>query len=199
MENIDRLAIRVLSDSIPNHKNRTFYCFAHNDINIECMAKSVKNIINDNDKIFILDNKSKMSGVSNSSIVSKQYEFFNINTNKIPYDKDSINTKIESNAVIEWAKKNNIKDLIICAPPFHILRAFMTIVSSAIDINYKINIYTLSGLVDNWRKITISHQGLNKTSFNNFIKLELDRISIYNKKGDIKNANIIWDYLMRRL
>lgn len=199
MNNINRLAIRILSDSIPNHKNRIFYCYAHNDLNIECMAKSVINNIKEGDKVYILDNKSKMSGVSKSLIVSNQYKNLNINTNKIPYENETINTKIESNAVIEWAKKNNIKDLIICAPPFHILRAFMTIVSSAIDINYKINIYAITGIVDNWRKMTISHQGLNKTSYNQFIELELDRISIYNKKGDIKNANIIWDYLMRRL
>lgn len=75
----------------------------------------------------------------------------------------------------------------------------MTIVSSLIDINSNlINIYSLPAKIDNWNNTTITHQGKNINTFNNFIEIELDRIIKYSGKKDIKKPEIIWEYIMNR-
>ena len=202
MELLTRLSIRICLDSIPLklNGNTQIYCFAHNDINIPYIANSVKkfsNIYNVN----VLKNKSYMSGVSEYKKVQELYKNKDIDTNLINYNEDWINTKIESEAVIDWLIENNVTNVIICAPVFHIVRAFMTLVSSLIDRNYdkKINVYALSGKFNDWNTETISHQGLNKTTFNNFIQIEIDRIIKYSDKGDIKSPKEIWNYIINRL
>ena len=53
-------------------------------------------------------------------------EGIGVDVSLIEYENDWINTKIESNSVLEWCIKQNIKNIIICAPIFHIVRAYMT-------------------------------------------------------------------------
>ena len=196
MTDIIKLAIRILSDFwLP--KNKIIYCFAHNDLNIRTMAMAINKNCQDYSSIYILKNNKSMSGVSNYQDVNNIYSKFDIKANFINYEHSFINTRIESEEIIKWAQKNNITELIICAPPFHILRAFMTLISASIDLNYYIKIYCLTGIVDNWRENTISHQGNSNMSFNDFIESELKRIETYTKKGDIKETNKIWEYLKK--
>jgi hypothetical protein len=195
---MDKLSIRICNDDYPQSNGRFFYCFAHNDINIEVMAKGIKNILQDKDKVYIIKNNIKCSGVSKYNDVIDIYNSFGIYPLMIDYKHDWINTRIESEEVINWTQKNEIKKLIICAPPFHLVRAFMTAASVIIENKYDISLYAIPGYVNNWRDITISHQGLNKNSFNSFIDIELERIKNYIKKGDIKSLLEIWNYIMTR-
>ena len=141
-----------------------------------------------------------MSGVSECNTVERLYNNFDIPIKFIQYENNWINTKIESIAVIDWCIENKIKNIIICAPIFHIVRAYMTMVSSQLEkeSNIDINIYAQSAPIDKWSNTTITHQGENINSFNNFIRIELDRIDEYILKGDIKCPQQIWDYMMKR-
>ena len=200
-----KLSTRILYDTIPNvitknnNNNSIVYCFAHNDLNIPLMAKKIveKNFNLPN---YILDNKYLMSGVNSCDCVKEKYAKYNLNFETIPYDENWINTKIESDAVIKWTINKRIKNIIVCAPIFHIVRAYMTIVSSLIDSDSEenINIYALPADIMNWGKKTITHQGKNINTFNNFIEIELKRIEDYTLKSDIKLPNKIWDYILFR-
>lgn len=195
---LTQLSIRILYDIIPDSlldNNTAIYCFAHNDINIPFIATTIQPFSN-RFPIYILKNIGYMSGVSDYKDVIALYNSFDISTKVIEYNDNWINTKIESNAVISWCASNNIKNLIISAPIFHIIRAYMTIVSSLSDHN--INIYAIPVKINQWSNITITHQGKNRNSFNNFIKIELERIEKYILKGDILQPNIIWDYMLKR-
>lgn len=194
---LTQLSIRILYDIIPNSllDNTVIYCFAHNDINIPFIAETIKPLSN-RFPIYILKNIGYMSGVSDYKDVFKCYNNFNVSTNLIPYNDNWINTKIESIAVINWCVTNNIKNLIICAPIFHIIRAYMTIVSSL--SHHNINIYAIPAQIKKWSNTTITHQGKNINSFNNFINIELDRIEKYILKGDILEPKSIWDYMLKR-
>lgn len=199
-----KLSTRILCDNIPEsvllYSKTIIYCFAHNDINLPLITKSVFELKKKyNIPCYILNNKEFMSGVSKYDEVKDYYLKNNINVLPISYNNNWINTKIESDAVIDWCIDKNIKNIIICAPVFHITRAYMTIVSSLIDINRNlINIYSLPAKIDDWKNTTITHQGKNINSFNNFIEVELDRIIQYSEKKDIKKPEIIWEYIMNR-
>ena len=196
MKELANISIKIFSNIVPDNIEH-IYCFAHNIINISCMAKSINNYNYNN--IYLLNNKKSMSGVLSYNDVSAHYNKYNINTSSIPYNEchTSINTRIECEAIVDWIQNNNIKQLVICAPPYHILRAFMTLSSVCIERNVYIKIYIINGVVENWNDITITHSGNTITTFNNVIDMEIERIYKYTKKGDILDCDTIWDFIMK--
>jgi len=173
------------------------YCFAHNNINIPCIVKGLNyNNITDK-KLCILENNRAMSGVSSYDEVFAIYDSQDFEIEPIPYDNsyNSINTRIESEALVDWITNNNIQQLAICAPPYHTLRAFMTLVSVCIERDVNVTVYTINGMVGDWNDLTITHNGTTKNSFINVIELELERIQKYTEKGDICDCDTIWNYI----
>lgn len=195
MRELVDISIKMFSSIIPKDIEH-IYCFAHNNINIFCMANAVKhsNFCN----IYLLNNSIHMSGVSCYHDVSDHYKKHNIKTNPIPYDEkyNSINTRLESEALVDWIQTNDIKKLVICAPPYHTLRAFMTLISVCIERNVHVKIYVMNGFVDNWNDTTITHNGKTISTFNNVVELEIARIHKYIQKGDICNCDKIWEWLL---
>tara|TARA_Y100000389_G_scaffold86536_1_gene83216 strand:+ start:2751 stop:3374 length:624 start_codon:yes stop_codon:yes gene_type:complete len=198
------LSVRICFDALPPtdqlySQNFSVYSFAHNEINIPHIADKIRKS-GLNMGTFILDNKVAMSGVSKSSTVEDIYKQYGVLAQKIPYNNTWINTKIEADRIADWAHENKLKYLIVCSPVFHTVRSYMTLVSSLIDKNYDkdIKVYALGAEVVNWKSMTISHQGKKVTSFNEFIKLENDRIKVYQEKGDIKSNDEIWNYIINR-
>ena len=193
-----KLFIRITCDSPPSDTNRHIYCFAHNNINIITMVNKLKTFVQHSDIIYILGNTEAMSGVSSATEVKLLYQQQNLKVKLIPYQQNWINTRIESEAVVKWCQLKQIKNIIVCAPPFHIVRATMTFISVAMDANLDLKVYAANGLVNDWQKISISHQGKNRNTFNEFIGIEIDRILKYTEKGDIKSGTDIWQYFLDR-
>jgi hypothetical protein len=195
MNELARISMKISGTIVPNNV-KYVYCFAHNNINTPCMIKGLE--YNHTSKIIcILDNKRAMSGVSSSDEVCAIYNSRDFKTEYIPYDikHNSINTRTESEALVNWISINNIQQLVICAPPYHTLRAFMTLISVCIERKVNAKIYAVNGMVSDWNDITITHDGNTITSFNSVIELELERIKKYTEKGDICPSDKIWSYI----
>ena len=196
---IINLSVRLSNDNLPlSTQDIPIYCFAHNDANIPMICQEVRKRFLDSKNIFILKNEKSMSGVSTYDKVKEQYAFFGIKINPIEYSNESINTRIESEAVIDWVIKNDIKKLIIIAPAFHILRASMTMISAMLDKKINIPIYSVSAPPHDWNYETITHQGKSKNTCTELIKMEMERILKYGKKGDIRSPIKIQKYLNER-
>ena len=191
-----KLNTRIFSKPIDYNKNNIMvYCFAHNISMIEHIVDGLKqyNIYT----VHIIKNIKEMSGVANYEVIEKKYKELGITVSLIPFFEDMIHTKNESNRVIEYAMMNKIDNLIICAPTFHILRASLSIISSAIQKGVNINISPIIVNNSNWNRECITHQGNTKDIYHNILEIELDRIYEYTKKGDILSFKLIWDYLDR--
>jgi hypothetical protein len=145
--------------------------------------------------VHILKNTKKMSGVENYEVIEQKYKKLGITVIPIPFFEELITTKNESNRVIEYAILNKIANIIICAPTFHILRATLTIISSAIQKGVNINFSSIIVNTNNWNMRCITHQGNTEDTFQNVLELELDRIYEYMKKDDILTFKVIWNYL----
>jgi hypothetical protein len=194
MNELTRISMKIAGTVVPDHI-KYVYCFAHNNINIPCMIKGLKRQ-SSIEKLCILNNERAMSGVSSHNDVCAIYNSYDFEIETVPYDNGLgyINTRTESEALVNWISENNIQHLTICAPPYHTLRAFVTLVSVCIERNVNIKIYTINGLVSDWNDITITHNGTTITSFNSVIELELERIKKYTEKGDICPCDKIWTY-----
>jgi len=197
MNQLAKLSIRLSGNNIPENV-KDVYCFAHNEINIPCMIKGIQQNSRLNE-IYLLNNINSMSGVLAYSDVSNIYKSYGMKTYSIPYNESniSINTRIESEAIVDWCINTNKDNLIICAPPYHLLRAYMTLVTVCIEKNYNLKIYVINGIVNNWHENTITHSGNTNASFNDVIDLELKRIIKYTQKGDILPDDYIWNYLIK--
>jgi hypothetical protein len=162
------------------------------------MANKINNL-NLNSDVYILGNSNPVSDILDFKNNFKIYKDNNILVKPIACpDLPMINTKVESDLIIDWAIKHNIKKIGICSPPYHLLRAFMTLVSSSIIKNYNISIFPYSGMIDDWNKIVVCHQGTHKESFSDMIDFEIERINKYIKKGDILTYKYILEYMDKR-
>ena len=139
------------------------------------MVKSINKNSLANHDIYIIGNKIEVSGCSHyKENIKKNNDLGIQNIKVIPYHYNTINTLLESNSIYNWIQKNtNIKKIIICAPPYHILRASMTLISTLINNSCShIKVFSISGIVNNWNEKTVTHQGLTNHSCNKVISLD---------------------------
>ena len=67
--------------------------------------------------------------------------------------------------------------------------------SCIIDLNTNIVVFPHATTCSNWNNLIVTHQGHTNVSAKNVVPLELERITFYTKKGNIKAAEIILDFL----
>ena len=110
----------------------------------------------------------------------------------------SLNTLIEANAMIEFARKRRYADIYICAAPFHQLRAFMTSITAALNHYPRINIYSYSGNALPWLENVSHSQGETLGPRRELIHAEFARIVKYQNKGDLAADHAVLNYLDAR-
>lgn len=188
-----KLSSRIYSNSTQITQNTLVYCFAHNTSMLDPMITSLAR--HHIDKIHIIQNSKPASGVETYEEVMKKYNQYGIVTAYIPFNHDIIQTKYEADAVIKYAIQEGYKRIVLVAPIFHILRASMTMISSAIELNADIKISSIINTTSNWNELCSTHQGTTNASLDKTLELDLERIPKYMDKGDIKTCKEIWEYL----
>ncbi len=188
-----KFCLKFFSDIPQNLDSHLIYCFAHNYSCLDPMIMTLKKYRIK--KIHLINNQKKMSGVDIYETNKHKYNQNNISVVPIEFEEQIIHTKNESNAVVEYMIKNKIKKIILITPVFHILRASLTFISTLIDYQLSVNV---SSLLDNncdWSNNYTTHQGISQSNADDLIDKELERITTYSQKGDIKPLNEIIDYI----
>jgi hypothetical protein len=109
-----------------------------------------------------------------------------------------LNTLIEAEALIKFARMNKYRVIYITAAPFHQLRAFMTSVTATLEHYPDLCIYSFNGHPLSWIGTAAHSQGTVSGSRKELIKEELDRIRKYQKKGDLASDVDVLKYLDER-
>lgn len=110
----------------------------------------------------------------------------------------SINTLIESQALIRFARKQRYCSIVVVAPPFQQLRAFMTAVTVALSEYPQLQIYSYPTCAMPWQEEIVHSQGTLKEMPSALIHSELKRIDTYQKKGDLSLFEPVLTYLNQR-
>jgi hypothetical protein len=110
----------------------------------------------------------------------------------------SINTLIESEALVRYCKQERYGSVYVVSLPFHQLRAFMTLVTVALREYPQLSIYSHPGAALPWIETVAHSQGTLQAPRRQLIQEELTRISAYQKKGDLARFEDVLDYLNRR-
>jgi hypothetical protein len=113
-------------------------------------------------------------------------------------DPTSLNTLIEAQALIRFAKRKGYNSLMVVAAPFHQVRAYMTTVTVALREYPQVPIYSYPGLTLPWHEEVLHSQGTTRGTRRDLIQGELERINRYQAKGDLASFEEVVRYLDRR-
>ncbi len=117
----------------------------------------------------------------------------------VPTDPtDSLNTLIEAQATVRYAKAQGVKSLLVVAMPFHQQRAVMTIITVALAEYPTLRVYSAPGMAMDWQATVVHSQGTLQGKCYELIYGEQERIDKYGKKGDLASRGAVLNYLRQR-
>ncbi len=116
----------------------------------------------------------------------------------VAVDGECWNTYVEMQSLIAYARARAWQSIIITAPPFHQLRAFMSAVSVALVRYPTVKLYSAPGNPLPWEERAIHSQGTLAGTRLDFIGTEIERIRTYQAKGDLVSFEGVHAYLSAR-
>jgi len=180
---------------------QNFYCQTIS--NQQSIFKAALSLLNNSltYKILILNTKAK-SGYPGFAEWKQQLQQLGLYEEQIEgvikKETSMLNTLIESEAIIRFAKQHSYRTLFVVAPPFQQLRAFMTAVTVALREYPELLIYSYPGVAMSWQEEVLHSQGTLKAKRRDLIQEELERIEKYYSKGDLASPKQVLSYLDKR-
>ncbi|MEN6575659.1 MAG: YdcF family protein [Phycisphaerales bacterium] len=111
---------------------------------------------------------------------------------------DILHTRIESDAVVQFAKAKGYKRLLVVSVPFHQERAFLSMVTVALRDYPSLKLYSHPGKPQRWDEVVTHSQGTLRGTRIELIAEEQKRIDAYTAKGDLLPRSAVLDYLRTR-
>ena len=197
------LLIRILCDTRPDGPADGAYLYCTTVDNQASIFKVARVLVSHEivARIFILDAQA-MSGYPGAVQCQRRLLEFGLLAEQIDYvpygDAESINSLVESQALVRFAKDRKMRSLILVSPPFHQLRAFMTAATVALKEHPELAIFSHPGAAMSWMESVAHSQGTLQAQRRQLIQEELIRIHTYQDKGDLARFEAVLDYLNRR-
>jgi hypothetical protein len=193
------LLFRTFNDPAPDLPAEAAYLFGQTPCNQDSSFSTA--LQSDAQNILILDTEPRSGYLGFSTW---QYELLEsgIDSGRIqpvPMNQNiPLNSRTESQALMQYVTQREIQSVEVIAPPFHQLRAFMTAITIALEENLKVAIYSRPGAAVSWHETVVHSQGELTAPRRELIHTELKRIETYQNKGDLASFDRILDYLNRR-
>jgi hypothetical protein len=200
---LTELIIRILCDLRPGKKLDGAYLFCQTQDNQDAVFASAERLYQNQRIRHILISKSPaQSGYPGYQI----WRAALIQTGIDPKDiicvdfepGGTLNTLTEAQAMVCFAKQAAYRSLYVTAPPFHLVRAFMTAVTATLQLYPQLALYSSPGKTLPWEKEVAHSQGTTQGSRKDLIAAEFERIHKYQKKGDLDETTAVLKYLTRR-
>lgn len=194
--------IRILADKRPNsEKVEAIYLFHQTKYNAPSSIQAARGLYE--------DLKHKRNGQTvpiavagwETSICGPGYkdwqEWLKVEQTIVipPIDSINTNTFTESKALARAAALAGWQNIIVIAPPFHLPRAFITLISV---LESPIRVYTHPGEVLEWNVPSVHSQGVEQGTWMSFAEGEIGKIRKYQEKGDLWPFPKVVEYLNDR-
>jgi hypothetical protein len=115
-----------------------------------------------------------------------------------PADTPLLHTRIEALALMDHLQRLPYRRVGVTAAPFHQVRAFMTAISVALEANLAVRLYSCPGSPQDLAAPASHSQGRPNEKRRDLIAQELQRIEIYQEKGDLAATGAVLAYLEER-
>lgn len=201
MKNLLELAVRIFNDTLPNNSDAAFL-YSQTPQNQPSVTIAANKIIKTElaQKLLIMETEA-ISGYAGFSQLKNELLENEVSESKIEgvlCNEKILHTLIESLAVVAHCKEKKYNSLLVCATPFHQLRAFMTAVTATLRIYPELKVYSYSGQPFSWTESVIHSQGKTEGKRAELIYGEIERIKIYGEKGDLLSVDEVINYLNHR-
>lgn len=204
-EQILQLATVVLTDA-GCEKPVPAYLFSETVDALSHFQKGVELLRNGRaSKLYIFDDVSRSNtgyaGVDFSEQKLRGFGAKPKEIERIPYTgKESFHTLIEALVVIDFARKNGWRNLIIVAPPFHQLRCFITMVSALLRLRASSRLAVWNHVADPepWGVKVRHSQGTLRAKRVNLVPHESRRLPLYQANGSMVPFKSVFAYLKKR-
>jgi hypothetical protein len=197
------LLLRILADVRPSGVVEGAYLFAQTEPNQPSVFVAGRELIERErvHKLLISDCTPKSgyigavayrramieSGISGGSI------------KEVPMEPTEIlHTLIESQRVVRFVKAQGYRRLIVVSSPFHQERAFITMVTVALQEYPSLKLYSHPGEPQPWDEVVTHSQGTLHGTRAELIAEEQERIEKYTARGDLLPRETILEYLRTR-
>lgn len=203
MTTATELLVRTLCDSQPSAPAAGAYLCCATQDNQLSVFRAAKKIVTHHlaEQILILQ-AAPLGGYPGGRQWRDDLEALGIPTARIcgvpAGDATSINTLIESQALVRHAKEQEMDSLLVVAPPFQQFRAFVTAVSVALAAYPKLKVYSCPGTTLPWLDTVVHSQGTLEAPRRQLIQEELVRIETYQNKGDLASFETVLSYINQR-
>lgn len=112
-----------------------------------------------------------------------------------PTNSTRLHTLIEAESLVRYALAQGFSRIFVTAAPFHQLRAFMTTVTVVLREFPELQVFNRVGATLPWNETVHHSQGTLRCARQALIQSELERISIYQAKGDLAPTEQVLGYL----
>lgn len=112
--------------------------------------------------------------------------------------KEVIHTLSEMRALMRYARANALQTVLLVAPRFHIVRAFMSGVLALTEHYPELRLYPVLGTPLNWGEESSHSQGVLKGIRADFLVEEIIRIYAYHGQGNLPDPESVLTYMDRR-
>jgi len=203
MNDTIELLTRALCDLRPKNPTNGAYLYCQTRSNQQSVFQAAQFLLNNplTYKILVLNTKAK-SGFPGFAEWRQQLQQLGLSEEQIEGVRDKetsmLNTLIESEAIVRFAKQHSYRSLFVVAPPFQQLRAFMTAVTVALREYPELLLYSYPGVAMFWQEEVIHSQGTLRAKRRDLIQEELERIEKYQSKGDLATPEQVLSYLNKR-
>lgn len=107
-------------------------------------------------------------------------------------------TLSEMRAVARYAKEHAIETIVLVAPRFHLLRAFMSGIQAVTECCRELKLYPALGTPLPWDEESLHSQGTLEGIRADFIFEETNRIYTYHAQGNLPDPESVLAYMDRR-
>jgi hypothetical protein len=197
------LLTRTLCDTLPAAQLDGAYLFAQTADNQQSVFATALDLFRQQQvKKILISGAKPISGYP--GFAAWQQELVSLGLPEVvltavpPTDPSVLHTRIEAESLVRWAREQNYGRLVVVAPPFQQLRAFMTAVSLVLEQFPDLQIYNQVGAALPWREMVVHSQGKLHCERRELIQHELDRIKTYQDKGDLAPTQTVLIYLNQR-
>lgn len=196
-EKLHKLSTMVLTDTARRAPlNTPIYPFTETSYNQESVLRRSKILLQrskrygSNASILLIDNQGGSEpGYPGAPAWQRRLCELGVNKNDIlliPFTEPILHTLSEAFAVVQFAQRRGLREIVIVAPAFHLLRCFLSIVT-AIRCLYAhgLRVFCQVGVTQPWSERVIHSQGVVEATRQDLIVEELRRIKRYQRKSKL--------------
>jgi len=199
----EELIFRVFSDDKATQIPNALFLFGQTEDNEKAAFNTVCHLAKLNQNaVFLIMDSGPLSGYPGFENWSRKLTDLGISHFRIQgipaVESTSLNSLIEAQSAIRYAKREGHESLGVIAAPFHHFRAFLTAATVAIREYPELVVRSYPGSPLSWDERVVHSQGVDEGSRVDLLEAEMQRISIYQEKGDMQSFESILTYVRNR-